>query len=101
MKGCVGQSDFTQRIRLEAGAERLEFEMDVDWRELHRLLKVGFPVDVYTDTVYNEMQFGYVERPVHRSRLYDQDRLRFVITAIARFAIRAMALRCSMTRSMV
>lgn len=74
VKGCVGQSDFTQRIRLEAGAERLEFEMDVDWRELHRLLKVGFPVDVYTDTVYNEMQFGYVERPVHRSRLYDQDR---------------------------
>ena len=31
-------------------------------------------MNVYADNVINEMQFGYVERPVHRSRPYDQDR---------------------------
>ena len=74
VKGEIGESTYTQVIRLEAGSERLEFETEVDWKELHRLLKVGFPVDVYADNVINEMQFGYVERPVHRSRLYDKDR---------------------------
>jgi alpha-mannosidase len=38
------------------------------------LLKVGFPVDVYAENAINEMQFGYVERPTHRSRLYDKER---------------------------
>lgn len=52
----------------------MEFETEVDWKELHRLLKVSFPVTVYTENGINEMQFGYVERPAHRSRLYDKDR---------------------------
>ena len=38
------------------------------------MLKVGFPVDVYAENAINEIQFGYVERPTHRSRLYDKER---------------------------
>ena len=74
VEGKIGNSSFSQKIVLEAASKRLEFRTTVDWKELHRLLKVGFPVSVYTDNVINEMQFGYVERPVHRSRLYDKDR---------------------------
>ncbi len=72
--GKVSESTFTQYIRLEKGSKRLIFDTEVDWKELHRLLKVGFPVRVYAENGINEMQFGYVERPTHRSRQYDKDR---------------------------
>lgn len=72
--GKLLNSTYTQYIRLAKDSRRLEFETEVDWKELHRLLKVGFPVDVYAENAINEMQFGYVERPTHRSRLYDKER---------------------------
>lgn len=74
VSGRISESIFVQYIRLAAGSKRLEFETEVDWKELHGLLKVGFPVNVYAENGINEMQFGYVERPTHRSRQYDKDR---------------------------
>lgn len=52
----------------------MDFVTTVDWHELHRLLKVEFPVDVQATEGINEIQFGYLKRPTHRSRLYDSDR---------------------------
>ena len=72
--GKISQSSYTQYIRLAADSRRLEFETIVDWKELHRLLKTSFPVNVYAENGINEIQFGYVERPAHRSRPYDQER---------------------------
>ena len=72
--GKVLDSAYTQYIRLAKDSKRIEFETEVDFKELHKLLKVGFPVDVYAENAINEMQFGYVERPTHRSRLYDKER---------------------------
>lgn len=74
VKGRIGSSFYTQDIRLRADSRRLEFETEIDWRELHRLLKTVFPADVYAENGINEIQFGYVERPAHRSRQYDKDR---------------------------
>lgn len=74
VKGRIGHSSYIQYLRLMAESSRLEFETCVEWNELHRLLKVSFPVNVYAVNARHEMQFGYVERPVHRSRSYDQDR---------------------------
>ena len=59
---------------LDAGSRRLDFVTDVDWHELHRLMKVEFPVTVRASEGINEIQFGYMKRPTHRSRLYDSDR---------------------------
>lgn len=70
----VGESLFTQVVSLPAHASRVDFDTTVEWHELHRLLKVAFPVDVLARDAINEMQFGYVERPTHRSRAYDKDR---------------------------
>jgi alpha-mannosidase len=56
------------------GSCRVEIDMTIDWKELHRLLKASFPVNVYADEGINEIQFGYVKRPVHRSRAYDRER---------------------------
>lgn len=70
----IGNSTLTQIVSLESGAIRVEFDTTASWHELHRLLKVSFPVDVTATEAVNEMQFGYVKRPTHRSRAYDKDR---------------------------
>ena len=70
----ISESVFSQDIVLEEGSRRLEFRTHVDWRELHRLLKVEFPAAVEATEGINEIQFGYMKRPTHRSRLYDSDR---------------------------
>ena len=72
--GEISNSTFTQYIRLAADSRRIEFETEIDWKEMHRLLKAGFPVNVYAENGINEMQFGFVEHPTHRSRDYDKDR---------------------------
>lgn len=70
----IGNSTICQTVSLESGAIRVEFDTTVEWHELHRLLKVSFPVRVSTTEGINEMQYGYVKRPTHRSRAYDKDR---------------------------
>lgn len=73
-KRQLQNSVFEQDIVLVAGSARLEFATNVDWRELHRLLKVEFPVDVEVTEGINEIQFGYMTHPTHRSRAYDAER---------------------------
>ena len=70
----VMHSDFSQDIVLRADKERLDFVTTVDWQELHRLLKVSFAGNVQASEGINEIQFGFMKRPTHRSRQYDQDR---------------------------
>lgn len=70
----IMNSAWEQDIVLTASGARLDFVTNVDWRELHRLLKVEFPVNVTAAEGVNEIQFGYMARPNHRSRLYDKDR---------------------------
>ena len=74
LTGEIGNSRISQEIVLRGESDRLEFRTTADWHELHRLLKVSFPSDVHTASGINEVQFGYVERPTHRSRQYDKDR---------------------------
>lgn len=69
-----GKSVIEQEIALEAGASRIDFVTHVNWQETHRLLKAAFATGIHTDEAINEMQFGYVKRPTHRSRPYDADR---------------------------
>ena len=59
---------------MQVGSPVVTFDTTVDWHELHRLLKAAFPVDVRAENALHEMQFGYVERPTHRSRGFDQQR---------------------------
>ncbi len=74
VRRTIGHSSLTQRIRVEAGSEQVFFETDVSWHELHRLLKVRFESDIPVQNAIHEMQFGYVERPAHRSSAYDRTR---------------------------
>lgn len=72
--GSIGSSRVTQVITLRSGSPVAEFDTTVQWQELHRLLKVEFPVAVRAENAIHEIQFGFVERPTHRSRGYDQQR---------------------------
>ena len=74
VSGKIGVSSYTQQIRLTAESRRVEIEMEIDWKELHRLLKVAFPTEVYAEEGINEIQFGYVKRPARRSRMYEKER---------------------------
>ncbi|GAA4489189.1 glycoside hydrolase family 38 C-terminal domain-containing protein [Actinoallomurus oryzae] len=62
---------FTQRVRLPAGAPRVEFETTVDWHVPQRLCKAVFPLDVRADDVAAEIQFGHVRRPLHRNTSWE------------------------------
>lgn len=62
-----------QKIRFRSDSPRIDFETEVDWQERHRILKVDFPTAVYTREVLEEIQFGCIRRPTHRSRQYEQD----------------------------
>ncbi len=70
----ISHSTWIQNIILQADSARIDFVTHVEWNEKHRLLKVDFPTGLHTNEGINEMQFGYVKRPTHRSRPYDADR---------------------------
>lgn len=70
----INNSVYTQEVVLRNDSPRIDFNTVVDWKESHKLLKVNFPVNIQTDEALNEIQFGYLKRPNHQSRQYDQDR---------------------------
>ncbi|WP_244169892.1 alpha-mannosidase, partial [Paenibacillus helianthi] len=68
----LGQSLITQDLILYAHDRRIDFKTHVDWKEAHKLLKVGFPVDVVADKATYEIPFGALERPTHRNTSWEQ-----------------------------
>jgi alpha-mannosidase len=68
----VGRASIMRQVvRLDAGARRLEFHCEVDWRESHTMLKVLFPAGVRSPDATYQMQFGCTERPTHYSTSHD------------------------------
>ncbi len=64
----------SQDIIIGAYSKRIDFKTVIDWNERHKLLKVSFPCDVHASEAMEEIQFGYVKRPTHRSTQHDRDR---------------------------
>ena len=58
----IGDSSLVQTLSLEAGSKRLDFDVECDWRENHKLLRVAFPLDVKADEARFEIQYGTVAR---------------------------------------
>ncbi|MBQ4365208.1 MAG: alpha-mannosidase [Clostridia bacterium] len=53
----------TQDLVCYADSPRIDFHTLVDWNSPHRLLKVGFDLDVAATRARSEIQFGSIERP--------------------------------------
>lgn len=63
-----------QYIHIYQDIDRIDFETEIDWQETHTLLKVAFPVDVYTNKATYDIQYGNVERPTHWNTSWDTAR---------------------------
>ncbi|MEV4443311.1 glycoside hydrolase family 38 C-terminal domain-containing protein [Streptomyces sp. NPDC049577] len=68
---AFGSSRVEQRISLPAGVRRVDVETEVDWQETEKFLKAAFPLDVHTDRVAAETQFGHLCRPTHTNTSWD------------------------------
>ncbi|MEK4663499.1 alpha-mannosidase [Priestia sp. FSL H7-0729] len=66
------QSVITQDIVFYHDSRRIDFQTQVNWNEDHKLLKVGFPIDVVTSKATFEIPFGALERPTHRNTSWEQ-----------------------------
>jgi alpha-mannosidase len=67
-----GASAYTQTITVPAGADRVDFTIDVDWHEREKLLKAMFGMDVRADQATAEIQFGHLRRPTHDNTTWDE-----------------------------
>ncbi|MDP9353338.1 MAG: glycosyl hydrolase-related protein, partial [Chloroflexota bacterium] len=57
-----GQSRLTQDFVMYAGLPGVEVRVTVDWRERFKLLKLRFPVALFSTTTTYEAPYGHVER---------------------------------------
>lgn len=73
-----GSSRVTERIALGTGSRVVSFDIDLDWHERQKLLKLAFPIDVHTDSATSEIQFGHIERPTHTNTSWDAARFETV-----------------------
>ncbi|HEX6542739.1 MAG TPA: alpha-mannosidase [Ktedonobacterales bacterium] len=67
-------STITQQLVLYRANPRIDFETHIDWHEKHVLLKAAFPLDLRTPHATSEIQYGAIERPVHRNASWEQAR---------------------------
>lgn len=65
-------STIIQKIYLYENSRRIDFETDADWHQQHIILKAVFPLNVHTNRVTYDIQFGHVERPNHQNTSWDQ-----------------------------
>ena len=65
-------STIKQNIIVYDNIPRIDFETEIDWKEEHLILKTLFPVNVFSDKVTADIQFGNVERPTHKNRSWDE-----------------------------
>ncbi len=70
----INDSYLEQEITIYAHSRRIDFKTRINWKETHKLLKVDFPVNVHSQEAIEEIQFGYVKRPTHKSKNSDADR---------------------------
>ncbi|MFM7069129.1 MAG: alpha-mannosidase, partial [Actinomycetes bacterium] len=70
-------STFVQTYVVTAGSARLDVRCTADWRHRERLLKVAFPLDLHTDSVTREIQFGQLRTPIHINTSWDVARFEF------------------------
>lgn len=65
------KSVIVQKIYFYDGSNRIDFDTYADWHQEHLMLKAAFDVDVNAEKATYDIQFGTVERPVHRNTSWE------------------------------
>jgi alpha-mannosidase len=60
---CEGGSVIKQNVIINDYSKRVQYDVNVDWKEAHKLLKVYFPLNVRSDFATYDIQFGNLQRP--------------------------------------
>lgn len=68
---AIGKSAITQQVFLSVNSKRVDFRTEVEWNELHNMLRVSFPTVIRQSQFASEIQYGYVMRPTHRNTSWD------------------------------
>lgn len=71
VRRSFGKSTATVRYSLTPGRRQLDIEVDIDWQESEKFLKLAFPIDVHTDSATFESQFGHIRRATHENTSWD------------------------------
>ncbi len=66
------ESTIEQDIYFYTTSRRIDFKTKVDWKEAQLLLKVAFPMDILTEKAVFDIQYGNVERPIHRNTSWEE-----------------------------
>lgn len=67
----IGKSNITQKVTLVSGSKLLAFDTVVDWKESRRMLRVAFPVNIFSTEAIFDIQYGYVKRDIHKNTSWD------------------------------
>jgi alpha-mannosidase len=67
----LGVSPAVQTVTLDAGGQRIDLGLEVDWHERESLLKASFPLAVQARDHTAEIQFGHVTRPLHENTSWE------------------------------
>jgi alpha-mannosidase len=68
----LGASHLVQDVIFYANDRRIDFKTRVDWQESHKLLKVGFPLDIIADKATYEIPFGTLTRSTHNNTSWEK-----------------------------
>lgn len=71
LEKTFSNSKLNQEIRIYKDTGLIEFNTKVDWNELHKSLRVEFPVDVRAMNAKCDCAFGHYEMPNHRTTSVD------------------------------
>jgi len=70
MKYQIGNSTIEQEVVLFADEKNVKFRTKVNFSETHKMLRVVFPVNIKSDKVKYNIQFGYIERATtHKDKI--------------------------------
>ncbi len=67
----IGNSNIFQKIYLDANSKRLDFKTEVEWNEMHHMLRVAFPTKIKNSEFISDIQYGYVKRATYRNTSWD------------------------------
>ena len=65
-------STLKQDVIFYADSPKVDFETIIDWNDAHRFLKTSFDTVLHANTVRQEIQFGYAQRPTTRNDSFEQ-----------------------------
>lgn len=65
------ETSIVQDVVFYSDSPKVDFHTAVDWNSKHLLLKTGFDLDLHSSFARNEIQYGHLLRPTHKTTTYD------------------------------